>query len=117
MLWCLLSLTSGTTRALCLDGSGECSPSAAIPAGPCHDQAPETDITPGCGSCIDIVLPQDASAMHSRPDRDLQAPQTTLSAGVHDALAAGGDAVAAAVTPRTGDSPLHLSLRTTVLRI
>jgi hypothetical protein len=117
-LWCLLSLTSGATQALCLDGGGKCSPSATAPVGPCHDQAPETDVTPGCGSCIDIIVPQDASAMHSRPDRELQAPQATQSlVAVNDAFVTWGSALTTTAVPPTGAPPLHPSLRTTVLRI
>ena len=118
ILWCLLSLTSEATQAHCLAGGGECSPSAAVPVGSCHDQTPETDIDPGCGSCIDIIVPQDASAMHSRPNRDLRAPQATRSlVAANDAIIACGDALAATVPPLTGEPPLHSLLRTTILRI
>lgn len=117
-LWCLLSLTSEATQTHCLDGGGECSPSAAVPMGSCHDQAPATDIDAGCGSCIDIIVPQDASARHSRPDRDLRAPQATRSlVAANDAIIACENALAATVLPLTGEPPLHPLLRTTVLRI
>jgi len=117
-LWCLLSLTSRATQALCLDGSGDCSPSAAILAASCHDRAPETDFTSSCDSCIDIIVPRDASAMHSRPDRDLREPLATQSlVAAHGAFDACKDGFATTVIPLTEESPLHLSLRTAVLRI
>jgi len=118
MLWCLLSLTIGATPALCLEVGGECSPSAAFPAGPCHDQAPERGLTPVCGSCIDVLVPEDSSASCSRPDRNLQAfavAQSLLAANA--ALITKEDTSAAATAFQGGNAPLQPFPRATVLRI
>lgn len=117
-LWCLLSLTIGATQALCLDDGGDCSPSSAIPAGPCHDQTPDSGGVPGCGSCIDILVSVDASARCSRPDDELRAPAAAqpLAAANRRPLAP-EDAVAPTALFLIGHSPLQPLLRTTVLRI
>jgi len=118
MLWCLLSLTIGATQALCLEVGGECSPSAAVPAGPCHEQAPDSGLAPVCGSCIDVLVPEDSSANCNRPDRNLQAfavAQSLLAANV--ALIAKEDPFAVATAFQGGNAPLQPSPRTTVLRI
>ena len=118
MLWCLLSLTIGATQALCLEVGGECSPSAAVPAGPCHEQAPDSGLAPVCGSCIDVLVPEDSSANCSRPDRNLQAyaaAQSLLAANA--ALIAKEETFAVATASQGGNAPLQPSPRTTVLRI
>jgi hypothetical protein len=118
MLWCLLSLTIGATQALCLEVGGECSPAAADPAGPCHEQTPDRGMNPVCGSCIDVLVPEDSAASGSRPDRDLQAfaaAQALLAANA--ALIAKEDSFAVATSFQGGNAPLHPSPRTTVLRI
>ena len=118
MLWCLLSLTIGATQALCLEVGGECSPSAAVPTGPCHEQAPDSGLTPVCGSCIDVLVPEDSSASCSRPDRNLQAfavAQSLLAANA--ALITKEDSSAAATAFQGGNAPLQPFPRATVLRI
>jgi len=116
-LWCLLSLTIGATQALCLEVGRECSPLATAPAGNCHDQAPDRENNPGCSSCVDVLVPEDASARRDRPDHDLRGPSTAQPhVAAHEALLA-MDAVGATSTHPTVLSPLHPVLRTTVLRI
>jgi hypothetical protein len=118
MLWCVLSLTIGATQALCLEIGRECSPSGAVPAEPCHEQAPDSGLTPGCGSCIDVLIPEDSSANCNRPDRNLQAfsvAQSLLAANV--ALIAKEDPFAVATAFQGGNAPLQPFPRTTVLRI
>lgn len=117
--WCLLSLASGANQALCLDLGGSCSPSAAEPTGPCHEPAPAGDSGPGCGSCVDILVPDDAAIGGCRPGRDHRPP-----AAAHPAGAAAGqtlfalkNAAAAAAAPLSGTTPLCPFPRTTVLRI
>ena len=116
-LWCLLSLVSGASQALCLDLSGGCaSPTAALAT--CHAQIPEGSLDPGCGSCVDVLLPEDASAGSCRPDSDLGAPEASqahLVAG--ETRLAEGATGAAVVPPPIEASPLHHSVRTTVLLI
>jgi hypothetical protein len=118
MLWCLLSLTIGASQALCLEVGGECSPSAAVPAGPCHEQAPDSGLAPVCGNCIDVLVPEDSAANCSRPDRNLQAfavAQSLLAANA--ALITKEDTFAVAAAFQGGNAPLYPSPRTTVLRI
>lgn len=118
VLWCLLSLTIGATRAHCLEVGGECSPSTAVPAGPCHEQTPDGGMNPVCGSCIDVLVPDDASAGCNRPDRNPQAfaaPQSPLAAAA--ALITNEDTFAVATAFQGGDAPHQPSPRTTVLRI
>ena len=118
VLCLLLSLTNGATLALCLEFGGECSPSAVVPAGPCHDQAPDNSLNPACGSCIDILVPADSSARCNLPDADLEASAAAHSvAAAGDALAVTADALPANAQAPPGTSPLHPFVRCTVLRI
>lgn len=101
-LWVLFSLVSGATRALCLDFGGDCSPSstaAAPSAAPCHEQSREREFDPGCGSCVDVLVPDDASARCNRPDRD-----SGGSAASHPLIAANGSFTRPAVTTAAGGS-------------
>lgn len=117
-LWCLLSLVSGATQALCLDLGGGCSPSAAVPAGPCHDEAPDDSRNPGCGSCVDIVVPDDVSISGGRPDRDFRAPAAAQSPALANLdLGAMEHAAGAASSPLLERCPPHPFLRAAVLRI
>jgi hypothetical protein len=116
-LWCVFALASGDARAFCLDLRGGCSPSAASPAGPCHDQAPDSGNNPSCASCVDILIHEDALAAGSLSDQEFQAP-----AAAHPLGGAGGSLLAAATLPAAATSlrkgaPLHPALRTAVLRI
>ena len=119
LLLCLLfSLANGATQALCLEVGGECSPSSAVPAGPCHDQVPDNSPNPACGSCIDILVPEDSSARCNLPDGDLEpsaAEHSVAAAG--DTLTATADALPANAETPLGGSPLHPFIRCTVLRI
>jgi len=117
-LLCVLALASGDARALCLDLGGECSPSAAVPGGPCHDQRPDSGTSSSCDSCVDILVHEDASAGVSRPDHEFRAPTaaqpfSTMSEAL---LATGGVFTAAGVSLAGSFSP-HRFLRTAVLRI
>lgn len=117
-LWCLLSLVSGTTPLLCLSLGEQCSPHAAAPTGSCHDQAPDSGMNSSCGSCVDILIPEDASVSCSRPDRELRpltATQSLVAASA--ALIAMEDALATTSTHLILQSPLHPILRSAVLRI
>lgn len=117
-LWCLFSLASGTTQALCLDFGPECAPSASAPAVPCHDQTPGGGRDSSCGSCVDILIPEDASVARSRPDSDLRPLGAAPSlAAANAALGALEDAVASTATHPVGLPPLHPAPSTTVLRI
>lgn len=117
-LWCALVLASGDARTICLDLGGGCSPSAAVPESPCHDQAPDSEASPSCGSCVDIVVPEAASIASSRPEHGLGAPAAARSTGATD-LVAGVIGHPAAALPRSpaGSPGRHPSQRTTVLRI
>jgi hypothetical protein len=118
VLWCLLSLTVGATRALCLEIGGECSPSAAVPAGPCHEQEPDSGLTPVCGSCIDVLVPEDSSANCNRPDRNLQSfavAQSLLAANA--ALISREDSFGVAAAFQGANASQYPFPRTTVLRI
>ena len=117
-LWCVFTLASGDARALCLDLGGACSPSATVPEGTCHDQAPESGTNSSCNSCVDILVHEDASALGSRPDHELHAPAAAHPFGCAEKilLAAAGIPTTAA-TPLTGSGSPHPSLRTTVLLI
>jgi hypothetical protein len=118
MLWSLLSLTIGATQALCLEVGGDCSPSAAVPAGPCHGQAPDNSFDPGCGTCLDVHVPDDSSASCSRPDHNVQAFAAAQSLlAVNAALITEEDPAARATAFQGGKAPLHPFLRTIVLRI
>ena len=118
MLWCLLSLTIGATQALCLEVGRECSPSAAVPAGPCHEQAPDSGMNPVCGSCIDVFVPEDSSARCNRPDRNLHAFAALYAvASPNEVLSAMADAIVANAESPIGKSSLHPFIRITVLRI
>lgn len=115
-LWVLFSLLGNGTPVLCLDAGGECSPAAATTA-PCHDQAPDADLAPSCGSCVDIAVPDESLAHASRPDRDLRAPAAAPSlVTANDPSSAAEHAVAAAA-PRGDEARLHPAFRTTVLLI
>jgi hypothetical protein len=117
-LWCLLWAVSGDARALCLDFGGNCSPSAAVPAGPCHDQVPEGGSSSNCGACVDILVPDDASALGCRAHHELLAPVTTLSVGsAGELLVAKAASVPAPHTAQHGCSPLSAGQCTSPLRI
>ena len=117
-LWCVFALASGDARAFCLDLGGDCSPSAAAPAGPCHDQAPDGGDNPSCASCVDILIHEDALAAGSPPDQELQAPAAAhpLGGASGSLLAAAETLPPAATSLIQGASP-HPALRTAVLRI
>ena len=116
-LWALLSLVSGATQALCLDLGGDCSTAVALAS--CHGRSGENGSTPDCGSCVDILVPDDASAHHSRPDHD----SVSIAAAPYPLIAANGHLDHAADTAATFGtvfgrrSPLCPSPRTTVLLI
>ena len=117
-LWCVFALASGEARALCLDLGGECSPSATVPGGPCHDQAPDNGTNPSCNSCVDILVHEEASASGSRPDQELQAPTAAhlFGSGSH-ALRATEELFTAAATSLIERFSPRPFLRTSVLRI
>lgn len=117
-LWCVFALASGDARAHCLDLGGDCSPSATVPEGPCHDQAPDSGTNSNCNSCVDILVHADASASGIRPDHELRAPAAAPSFGfASEALLAAGDGSTAAVTSLFGSRSPQPFLRTAVLRI
>jgi hypothetical protein len=117
-LWCVFALASEDARAFCLDRGGDCSPSSAVPEGPCHEPAPGGGTTSRCGSCVDILVHEDASARGSRPDHELPAPAVAQSPGsAVSSVAPSGDAIAAFLSSRTGSPSPHSFQRTTVLRI
>lgn len=117
-LWCLLSLTIGVTRAYCLEVGGECSPPGAGPAKNCHDQAPGRENDPSCGSCVDVLVPEDVSARCNRPDHSLRAQVAAQPLVAADqALVAMEDAATATSAHLIVPSLLHPVLRATVLRI
>ena len=119
-LLCLLSLVSGATQALCLDLRGGCSPSAAAAAASCHDQAHDSGFVPtSCGSCIDILIPEDAFARCNRPDHAPSPPVAAphFLAAVNEVLSAMVVAVSPTATLLNGKAPSHSFLRTTVLLI
>jgi hypothetical protein len=115
-LWCLLSIISGATRAHCLDLGEGCAPSSAGAAPPCHEQTPPGESDPRCGSCVDVVVPEVASARCSRPAVEVDAAvQALLPAGTREfALAEHAPRFSAS---HLGRSTPHPSVRTTVLLI
>jgi hypothetical protein len=116
-LWCLFALATGDARALCLDFGGACSPAAAAPGGPCHDQGPDGGANSSCAACFDILVHEDAAARGSRPDDGLQAPAAAPAFGsAADAPLFAGEPRAAAAA-LAGTLPPHPSVRTAVLRI
>ena len=117
-LWCVFALASGDARAFCLDLGGGCSPSAAAPLGPCHDQTPDSDENPSCDSCVDVLVHEDASARGSQPEHELRAPAATHPFGcARDASLAAAETIAAAALPLIDGSSPYPALRTAVLRI
>jgi hypothetical protein len=117
-LWCVLALGSGDARAICLDLGGDCSPSAAVPEEPCHDQVPDGGENPSCDSCVDILVHEEASARGSQPEHELRAPAAAHPSGrASDALLAAAETVAASALPLIDGSSLYPALRTAVLRI
>jgi hypothetical protein len=117
-LWCVFALASGDARAICLDRGGGCSPSAAVPEGPCHDQTPDSGTNPSCNSCIDILVHDDALTSGIRPDHELRAPVAAHSSGAaNEALLATEDVFAVAATFLVGNFLPHPFLSATVLRI
>ena len=117
-LWCVFALASGDARAFCLDLGGDCSPSAAAPAGPCHDQAPDGGDNPSCASCVDILIHEDALTTGSLSDQELQAPAAAHSlGGASGSLLAAVETLLAAATSLIQRASLHPVLRTAVLRI
>lgn len=118
VLGCLLILTGGVTRTLCLELGGGCPPSAEGQAEPCHEPAPDASMNANCGSCIDILVTEDASARFGRPDYVLRTPVATqpLVAAI-EVLIDMEDAVTAASSFLMSRSPLDPFHRTTVLRI
>lgn len=113
----LLSIANATTQAHCIDPGGLCAPATAAPAGTCHENEPPGAV-PGCGSCVDILVPEDASARCNRPGREFRAPAATPSplAGV-DAVFARDRSLFSTVTPHSAKISPHPSLRSTVLLI
>jgi hypothetical protein len=117
-LWCVFALASGDARAFCLDLGGECSPSATVPEGPCHDSEPAGGASSSCDSCVDILVHEDASASGGRPDQELRAPMAEPWSGfAHEALFATEGIFTAADASLIGDYSPHPFLRTAVLRI
>lgn len=116
-IWCLLSIIDGATRAHCLELGAGCAPSPAGVAASCHGQTPPGDPDPRCGSCVDVVVPDIASASCSRPDAEIGASAAALFAG------AGARAFALAEHSHSrGAAPLrlrspHPPVRATVLLI
>lgn len=115
-LWWLPAFASGATRVLCLDLGGDCSSSSPTSTAPCHGEAAADGLTPGCGACVDVLVPGDALARGNRPDRDFQAPVQALVAA-RGALFALEGAAAAAAPPPFGRAPSPAILRAAVLRI
>lgn len=117
-LWCVFALASGEARALCLDLDGECSPSATVPVGPCHDRAPDNGTNPSCDSCVDILVHEEAATSGNRPDPELRAPAAAHPSGYGSqaVLATEGLSTVAAPSLIGSHSP-HPFLRTAVLRI
>ena len=119
-LWCLLSLTIEATRAHCLEVGRECPAPTAAAAGNCHDQDPDRASEPSCGTCVDVLIPADASAKCNRPNHDLRAPVAATAhplVAAHEDLVAMADSITASATHLIVMSPLHPVPRTTVLRI
>jgi hypothetical protein len=117
-LWCVFALASGDARAFCLDFGGGCSPSAAAPVGPCHDQAPDGGDDPSCTSCVDILIHGDALAAGSLSDQELQAPAAAhLPGGAGAALLASAENLAATAASLIQGTFPHPAGRTAVLRI
>jgi len=116
--WCAFALASADARAICLSRGGECSPSALVAEGSCHEQAADTGANPDCNSCVDVLLHGDASASGSRSDRELPAPAVTqLPASVAHAANTPGDAPAAFPTARSGSPSQYPFPRIDILRI
>ena len=114
----VFAFARGDARALCLDFGGGCSPSAAIPMGPCHNQTPASEVTPSCNSCVDILVPEAASASNSRPDHELRvsaAAESLVYASA--AFETVSNAATADQTYLTRTSPREPFLRIAVLRI
>lgn len=117
-LWCVFALASGDVRARCLDLGGACSPSAAVPEGPCHDQEPDGGANSSCNSCVDILIHNDAAAGGNRPDQELRAAATAHLFGfASGALLAAKGPLTAATASLIGSSSPHPLLSTAVLRI
>lgn len=113
--WCLLSIVSSATRAHCLELGKGCQPTSAGVAAPCHERTPPGEPDPLCGSCVDVVVPEVASASCSRHDVEFEATAAAPPAGAPQfALAEHSPASGAA--QRRLNSP-HSPLRTTVLLI
>lgn len=114
----VFAFASGDARALCLDFGGGCSPSAAIPMGPCHNQMPANEVNSSCNSCVDVLVPEATSASNSRPDHELRVSLTAeLFAYASATLETLGDTATAAQTYRIRTSPREPFLRIAVLRI
>lgn len=114
----VFAFASGDARALCLDFGGGCSPSAAIPLGPCHNQAPANKVNSSCNSCVDVLVPEAASASNSRPDHELRVSAAAESlAYASAALETVSDAATTGQTYPIRTSPREPFLRIAVLRI
>jgi hypothetical protein len=117
-LWCLLMLIGGATQTLCLEIDGGCPPSAEGQSEPCHEPGPDSGGNTNCGSCIDVLVSEDASARCSRPDHELRAPVATQQLVAASAVLTHLEHVGAATsTLLDSRSLLDPSHRTTVLRI
>jgi hypothetical protein len=111
------ALASGDARAHCLDFGGECSPSTAIPIGPCHEQTPADGADSGCSSCVDILVPEAAAVCGSRPDHDLRAPVASSPPDSAIVATNPGNAIAASPAHPISGSPRLPFQLTLVLRI
>lgn len=117
VLWCVFALASGDARAFCLDLGGECSPSTAVPEGPCHDGEPAGGTGSSCGSCVDILIHEDASASGIRPDHGLESPAAAHSSGSARLALRATEGPFTPASSLIGSSLPHPFRRTAVLRI
>lgn len=77
-LLCLLSLVGGASPVFCFERDGGCSTEEPAAPGttPCHDQAPG-GLT-ACGSCKDVLAPEESLLRAHRQDHEPDLPIASL---------------------------------------